>query len=155
FFSESGGPAALAGVMISPIPTATGIFDGEMLETAMPLDHGPYTASASLVSVENTANMGGGRIWSDENLNSVLSTAERLNLKTHLDGARLVNASVASKKSMADLARGFHTVTLCLSKGLGCPTGAVLAFDKSQFKTVRLLKQRMGGALRQSGVLAA
>ncbi len=108
-----------------------------------------------LVSVENTTNMGGGIAWGREELSSVVNTCRGLGIKLHLDGARLFNASVKTGMKPSEIAAGFDTVTICLSKGLGCPTGALLAFPKVKWPEVRRLKQQMGGSMRQSGMLAA
>ena len=85
----------------------------------------------------------------------MLKAARELDLKTHLDGSRLFNAAAAAGLTPKEIAAGFDTATVCFSKGLGCPTGAILAFDQTHWKTVRRLKQLFGGAMRQSGILAA
>lgn len=155
FFAEAGGPAAHSGVMTKAISSTTGIFTAEQVRAAYRWPHGPYNPVSKLLSIENTTNMGGGVPWDISTLNSVLKTAKELNLKTHLDGARLFNAAVKLEVSPKDLAARFDTVTICLSKGLGCPMGAILAFAKEHYHKVRRLKQLWGGALRQSGIVAA
>lgn len=155
FVAETGGPAVHSQVMARPIPVANGIFSGEQLRESIVWEKGPHFSESRMVSVENTTNMGGGCPWSLEQLRSVSQTAKEFGMKTHMDGARFFNAAVATKLSPAAIAEGFDTVTLCLSKGLGCPSGALLVFDESQRTQVRRLKQLMGGALRQSGILAA
>ena len=155
FFAEAGGPAVHAGVMTRPIPAPTGVFTGEDVRRQYRTAKGSHYPVTRLVSVENTTNMGGGIAWPMENLTSVLDTAKELGLNTHLDGARLMNAAVKLGVSPDRIAGRFDSATLCLSKGLGAPAGAVLAFDKTRWHQVRLYKQRMGGALRQSGILAA
>ncbi len=155
FLAETGGPAVHAAVMCRPIASATGIFSGSDVRMKYRWTKGPHYPRSKLLSVENTTNMGGGIAWSMEQLDAVLLAAKELNLKTHLDGSRLFNAVIKSKQSASQLASRFDTATICLSKGLGCPLGAILAFPKERYEEVRRLKQLMGGALRQSGILAA
>ena len=107
------------------------------------------------MSIENTTNMGGGIAWSAAELDSVLTVCKELELKTHLDGARFFNAVVSSQLTPSAIAQKFDRVTICFSKGLGCAIGAVLAFHKDEYQKIRRLKQLFGGAMRQSGILAA
>ncbi|MEZ4749775.1 MAG: GntG family PLP-dependent aldolase [Bdellovibrionota bacterium] len=155
FFAETGGPAKHAGVQTRMVPTANGIFDAEAVERHFNAISGPHFMVSRLLSIENTTNLGGGVAWPRTTLAEVVERAKSLGLKLHLDGSRLFNAAVASECEVKTLAAGFDTVTICFSKGLGCPTGAVLAFEKSKWDRVRRLKQLMGGAMRQSGMLAA
>lgn len=155
FDAEAGGPAIHSQLLTRPVRTATGIFTGEDVRHHYIWGRGPHSTTTKLVSIENTANMGGGIAWTRSELASVVNAAKALNLKMHLDGARFFNAVVQSGMKPSELAAPFDTITLCLSKGLGCPMGALLIFDKSQFDRVRRLKQLFGGALRQSGILAA
>jgi threonine aldolase len=155
FLAEAGGPAIHAGVMARPIATHNGIFTADDVRRHYRWARGPHYPVTKLLSVENTTNMGGGIAWQLNQLNAVLDVAKELNLKTHLDGSRLFNAVVATKLSARQLASPFDTTTICFSKGLGCAVGAVLAFDKIYWDKVRRLKQLFGGAMRQSGILAA
>ena len=155
FFAEGGGPAVHSGVLVKPIAAPNGIFSGHDVRRHARWPTGPHYPTSRLVSVENTTNMGGGVAWSKPQLDDVLQAAKSLELKTHLDGSRLFNAAAASGLTPQEIAGSFDTVTVCFSKGLGCPIGAVLAFDQSQWQTVRRLKQLFGGAMRQSGILAA
>lgn len=155
FNAEAGGPAVHSGVMAKPIATETGIFTADQVRAQYRWSKGPHYPLSKCLSVENTTNMGGGIAWPLDQLNSVLDVAQELNLRTHLDGARLFNAAVKTNLKPHELASRFDTVTICLSKGLGCAAGAVLAYPKKDFATVRRLKQLMGGSLRQSGILAA
>jgi len=154
-FAEVGGPAVHAGVQAKPIKTATGIFTAEDVLSAYRSIKGAHYPITKLVAVENTTNMGGGCAWSADEIDSVVNAAKDLKLKTHLDGARLFNAVIREGYLPEKVASQFDTVTLCLSKGLGCPVGALLAFDHDNLEKVRRLKQLMGGAMRQSGILAA
>jgi len=109
-----------------------------------------------LLVLENTFNMTGGKYWPLAQLAEVVEQAKSLGLKIHVDGSRIFNAAVAAGVSADKLCHGIDTITICFSKGLGCPMGAALAFeDASLRKEVLRLKHRMGGALRQSGVIAA
>lgn len=155
FNAEAGGPAIHAAVIVKPICTENGIFTGEDVRRHYRWLKGPHYSVSKLINVENTTNLGGGIPWTSTALSSVLIAAKELNLKTHLDGSRLFNAVAATATSANQLVIGFDTVTLCFSKGLGCPTGAVLVFDRQYYESVRRLKQLMGGAMRQSGMLAA
>jgi threonine aldolase len=108
-----------------------------------------------LVSVEQTSNLGGGRVWQLETVRSVLEVAARLGLRSHLDGARLMNAVVASGVSAADWASGFDTAWIDFTKGLGAPVGAVLAGSRELIDEAWRWKQMLGGAFRQSGIVTA
>lgn len=155
FFAEAGGPAFLARAMARPIHSENGKFTGERIRATYRYAKGSHYPVSKLVSVENTTNMGGGVPWTAAELADVIETSKSLEMKTHMDGARLMNACVATGLSPKKVAGPFDTVTLCLSKGLGCPAGAVLAFDIREWARVRRFKQLLGGALRQSGILAA
>ena len=108
-----------------------------------------------VVSVEQTSNLGGGRIWTLESIHGVLEVAARFGLRTHLDGARLLNAVVASGVSAAEFAGGFDTAWLDFTKGLGAPVGAVLVGSRELIDEAWRWKQMLGGAFRQSGIVAA
>jgi threonine aldolase len=105
--------------------------------------------------VENTHNNAGGTVWPVDELRAIVATARDLGLRLHLDGARLLNASVACGVPAAELAAPFDTVTLCLSKGLGCPLGALIAGSAELMHAARMEKHRFGGAMRQAGIVAA
>ncbi len=155
FFAETGGPAVHANVMCRPIPTQTGIFSADAVKQAYRAMKGIHLPLSKILSIENTTNIGGGIPWSTTQLTAIVSIAKELNLKLHMDGARFFNANVKTELAPAEIAKGFDTVTICLTKGLGCPVGAVLVFDQSLYPKIRRLKQLMGGAMRQSGILAA
>ena len=108
-----------------------------------------------VVSVEQTSNRGGGRVWPLESVRSVLEVARRHGLRAHMDGARLMNAVVASGVPAASYAGGFDTAWLDFTKGLGAPVGAVLVGSRSLIDEAWRWKQMLGGALRQSGIVAA
>lgn len=114
-----------------------------------------HTPRTSVVAVENTHNNAGGTVWPLDELLAVVGAARELDLRLHLDGARLLNASVASRVPARELAQGFDTVSLCLSKGLGCPLGALIAGSAELMDRARIEKHRFGGAMRQAGIVAA
>ncbi|MEO8802759.1 MAG: GntG family PLP-dependent aldolase [Rudaea sp.] len=151
---EGGGPAALAGVMLNPIAGRRGIFDAAQLREKIHADmlHAPRQR---LVEVEQTANLGGGAIWPLGTLQEVADVAHAAGLVTHMDGARLINACVASGIAAAEYARGFDSAWIDFSKGLGAPGGAVLAGTTEFIHEATRLKLRWGGAMRQSGIIAA
>ena len=151
---EGGGPAALAGVMIQPLNGKRGIFDAEQLRAAIRPDR-PYAPRQRLVEVEQTANLGGGAIWPLHVLDAVADTAHAAKLSTHMDGARLLNACVATHIDANVYARGFDSVWIDFSKGLGAPGGAVLAGPRDFCEEAFRVKLRWGGAMRQSGIIAA
>lgn len=151
---EGGGPAALAGVMIQPLAGRRGIFGAAQLAAAIRPDR-PYAPRQRLVVVEQTSNLGGGAIWPLDALDAVAESAHAAGLSTHMDGARLLNACVASGLAAADYARGFDSVWIDFSKGLGAPGGAVLAGSKAFCAEGFRLKLRWGGSMRQSGIIAA
>jgi len=116
---------------------------------------GYYRPITMLLACEQTHNAAGGTIWPLEQLQAVCQVAHDHGLKTHLDGARLLNAAVATNRSAADYTAPFDTVMLCLSKGLGCPIGALLAGSADDIARARTLKQQFGGSMRQAGIVAA
>jgi threonine aldolase len=140
--------------MIEPLQGTRGIFDAAQLRAAIRAD-APYAPRQRLVVVEQTSNLGGGAIWSRATLDDVAAVAHAAGLSTHMDGARLLNAGVASGVAVADFARGYDSVWIDFSKGLGAPGGAVLAGTKAFCEDAFRLKLRWGGALRQAGIIAA
>ncbi|MGI8801066.1 MAG: threonine aldolase family protein [Solirubrobacteraceae bacterium] len=152
---EAGGPAQLAGAMIRTVVGDGGIFTPAQLEAAVRAPGNRYAPRSRLVSVEQTTNLGGGRVWPLEAINGVLEVARAHDLRAHLDGARLMNAVVASGVPAAAYASGFDTAWIDFTKGLGAPVGAVLAGSAELMAEAWRWKQMLGGALRQSGILAA
>jgi threonine aldolase len=152
---EAGGPAQLAGAMVRTVEGAGGIFTPEQLEAAVRPPGNRYAPRSRLVSVEQTTNIGGGRVWSLDAINGVLAVARRHGLGAHLDGARLMNAVVASGVPASDYAAGFDTAWIDFTKALGAPVGAVLAGSSELIEEAWRWKQMLGGAFRQSGIVAA
>jgi threonine aldolase len=155
FRYELGGPAVHSGLVMKSLATEDGRFTAAQLRRAVNPSADLHTAPTRLVCVENTHNGGGGRVWSLTQVREVTADARRHGLATHLDGARLLNASVASGTPAAEYAREFDTVSLCLSKGLGCPLGALIAGSRERMTKARRLKHLFGGAMRQAGIVAA
>ena len=151
---EVGGPAFHSGAMIYPIAGHRGLFQPRQLEAAIRPD-APHFPRSRLVSLENTHNLGGGAIWPIDQLEAVCATARQHGLSLHLDGARLLNAVVASGIPAARYAAPFDSVCLCLSKGLGAPVGSVLAGSQDFIREARRYKHLFGGAMRQAGIIAA
>jgi threonine aldolase len=152
--SEGGAHAALGGLQILPLQGPHGQFSGATLRAALRTPS-RYAPRQAVVSAEQTANIGGGTIWPDANLNEVASIAKAANLATHLDGARLMNACMATGRSAHEMAAGWDTVWIDFTKGLGAPVGAVLAGSRDFIDETWRWKQRIGGAMRQAGICAA
>jgi threonine aldolase len=155
FRYELGGPAVHSGLAMKSLATENGIFTAEQVRDAISPPGDLHTAPTRVVCVENTHNGGGGRVWSIDHVRAVVAEARRHGLHVHLDGARLMNAAVASGTPAAEYGREFDTVTLCLSKGLGCPLGALVAGSRERMAKARRMKHLFGGAMRQAGIVAA
>ncbi len=151
---ETGGPAALSGVMCRTVEGEFGIIDPMQVEGMnRPLsDHLPHT---TLLCLENTHNRGGGRIYPLEKIEALCRWAQRHGLARHLDGARLFNAVVATGIAAPEWAKHFDTVSICFSKGLGAPVGSALAGPKDFIAKARRMRKLFGGGMRQVGILAA
>jgi threonine aldolase len=152
--AEAGGPAALSGAMLNPIDGDGGVFTAEQLEAAI-RPESRYMPRSRLVSAEQTTNISGGRVWPLQTMLAVLEKAREHGLRTHLDGARLLNAVVASGVAADEWADGFDTAWIDFSKGLGAPVGAVLAGSEELIAEAWRWKQMTGGAMRQAGIVAA
>ncbi|MES2030739.1 MAG: threonine aldolase family protein [Pseudomonadota bacterium] len=151
---EGGTHAALGGFQITGLDGADGKFTPEALRAALH-PHTRYEMPQTLVSVEQTANIGGGTIWSKQHLDEVADIAHARGMATHMDGARLLNASVATGISARDMAAGWDSAWIDFTKGLGAPLGAALAGPRAFIDKVWHWKQRLGGAMRQAGMSAA
>jgi threonine aldolase len=151
---EAGGPAAMSGASLQTLAGNGGIFGPEALAQAI-RPQSRYAPRSRLVIVEQTTNLGGGRIWPLNTVREVLSVARSHSMRCHLDGARLLNACVATGVSPREYAEGFDTAWIDFTKGLGAPVGAVLAASQQLIDQVWRYKQMFGGAMRQAGVLAA
>ncbi|PHK96973.1 low specificity L-threonine aldolase [Pseudoroseomonas rhizosphaerae] len=152
--SEGGTHAALAGVQINPLKGDRGMFSAEALRAAI-RPGGRYSPPQRLLEVEQTANIGGGAVWPQAELDAVVAVAREQGWATHMDGARLMNAVVASGIPAAEMVAGFDSVWLDFTKGLGAPLGAVLAGPADFIGQAWRWKQRLGGSMRQAGICAA
>lgn len=151
---EAGGPAAISGAMLHPIDGDRGTFTGDQVRAAVRPDS-RYMPRTRLMAVEQTANLAGGTVWPVDQLDEVAGAARDAGLASHLDGARLLNAVVASGVSAERYCRHLDSAWIDLTKGLGAPVGAVLAGSAEFIEQAWRFKQQWGGAMRQSGVLAA
>src|ERR1700693_5335714 len=155
YLYEGAGAAAISGVQIRPVATSAGVMSAAQIEAAIrPRNdyHHPITAA---VSFEDTHNRHGGVVWPLEDLRAASEAARGHGLRVHLDGARIFNASVAAGTDVADIAACGDTVTFCLSKGLGCPAGSIFCGSADDVDEARRWRKRLGGAMRQAGVIAA
>jgi len=151
---ESAALAVISGASIRALPGEGGIFSGEDVINAI-RDKDYHSPQTKVISIEQTTNLGGGRIWPLERIKEIAEIAEDNNLKMHMDGARMLNASIASGVEPLEYAQFFDSVWLDLSKGLGAPVGSVLAGSAEFIEEARFWKQRLGGAMRQAGIIAA
>jgi threonine aldolase len=152
--SEGGAHAALGGFQILPLRGARGMFAPDALRAAI-RGVSRHTPTQRLVEVEQTANIGGGAVWPRAVLDEIVAIAREAGLSTHMDGARLMNACVASGVPAHEMAAGFDSVWLDFTKGLGAPLGAVLCGSAAFIDEAWRWKQRLGGAMRQAGLCAA
>ncbi len=151
---EGGATAVISGASINPLEGENGIFTVEQFEKAVRTSdyHDPQSR---LLSIEQTSNLGGGRIWPLELIENITDRAHELGLKTHMDGARLFNAVAKTQIDAKTYGKNFDSIWFDLSKGLGAPVGSVLAGSKEFIHQARYWKQRLGGAMRQAGIIAA
>ena len=151
---ETGAAAANSGVQLSPIGSG-GVYDGDHVAAAIkPVGHIVYPPTTLLIA-ENTQNRAGGVVFPPDALRAALAVARQHGLRAYLDGARLLNAAVASGTPAADLAKGFDLIGISLSKGLGAPAGSLLAGSRELIERAHRYRRMAGGAMRQSGILAA
>src|SRR4051795_9272246 len=151
---EGGAHAALGGFQITPLTGDDGQFSPETFRAALH-PRSRYQPPQTVVSVEQTANIGGGTIWKKTALDEVVKIAKANGMATHMDGARLLNACVATGISARDMAAGWDSAWIDFSKGLGAPVGAVIAGSREFIDQVWRWKQRLGGSMRQAGICAA
>lgn len=154
YYYEAGAPAALSGVMCRLVKGERGVFTAEAVSALLRFEnlHFPRTR---LICMENTHNRGGGSIWPLERIEEIAALAAKNGLATHLDGARLWNASVATGIPEREYARHFDSVSVCFSKGLGAPVGSALAGTAEFIKRARRFMKQFGGYMRQAGIIAA
>jgi threonine aldolase len=155
FMYEAAGAAAIAGVQIHQIATEAGVMSPVQIESAVrPRDDSHFALTAA-VFFENTHNRHGGVVWPLDALRAASDSAHAQGIRVHLDGARIFNAAAALGIEVADIAAPADTVTFCISKGLGCPAGSLFCGTKETVDQARRWRKRLGGGMRQTGVLAA
>jgi threonine aldolase len=154
FNSEAGALAALAGVQVNLIDGHHGIMDVEQIRAVVRTPN-VHHAPTALICLENTHNRGGGSIWPLDTIRAIREFARSVSVPMHLDGARLMNACVATGLTPKDYARYFDSCTLCLSKGLGAPVGSLVMGSKEFIAKAHRFRKQFGGGMRQAGILAA
>ena len=156
YIYEGGGFAALSGLSVACVKNESGIMKPSDVKAAIraegSLSHYPET---SLICLENTANRGGGTYYSLEAIQAIGAIARERDLAYHLDGARMFNAVIASGISAKDMVAPFDSVSLCLSKALGCPVGSVIVGTRTFINRCHRFRKMFGGGMRQAGILAA
>ncbi len=151
---ELGMVAWFSGCVVRAIPTENGILSWPMVRGYLK-SVSPFWAPTALVAIENTHNMLGGHVYSTEAIREIADGAHERGVKVHMDGARVFNASAATGVPVRDIVAPVDTVMFCLSKGLGAPAGSILAGPADLIAKGRLYRKRLGGGMRQVGVLAA
>lgn len=151
---EGGGIASNSGAQVKLIEGDRGRITAEQVQAAINPDD-VHKARTSLVSLENTCNRGGGSCYEINEIKKIRSLCNEQRLTLHLDGARLFNAIVANKETPLQYGQLFHTISICLNKGLGCPIGSILIGNKDFIKKSRRIRKVFGGGMRQAGFMAA
>lgn len=146
--------AWFAGCVARVVPATNGILTWPAIEAAL-RPFGPNNAPTTLISLENTHNMAGGTVYPIETVDEIAFEAHKRSLKVHMDGARIFNASVALNVPVSRITRDVDSVMFCLSKGLGAPVGSLLVAGAKEIGQARLYRKRLGGGMRQAGILAA
>ena len=155
FHYESGSPAALSGIQLMPVKGKLGVFTPEQIEPLIRPQSAYYMPRTKVVEIENTHNRAGGTIFPIDKIKEIKKLIDEYNLKFHLDGARIWNASATSKISVKEYASYFDSISCCLSKGLGAPVGSVIGGSKEFIKEAHRVRKAWGGGMRQVGILAA
>ncbi len=146
--------AWFAGCIARAVPTDDGVMTWKEIESAL-RPPGPHNAPTTLITIENTHNMCGGTVYPQETIDEICRKAHERALKVHVDGARIFNAAVATDTPASRIVRDADSVMFCLSKGLGAPVGSLLVSTAEAIARARLYRKRLGGGMRQAGVLAA
>ena len=154
YLYEGGGLAFNSGLSTWLLQGDRGRITAEQVAAAIRADNVHYPHSA-VVALENTHNRGGGSIYDLESIKAIRTVCDAHGMKLHLDGARIFNAITEADYNAADIGKIFDTLSICLSKGLGCPVGSVLLASKEIIYKARRIRKLMGGGMRQAGVLAA
>ncbi len=152
---EGGNFARFGGLLPRLLPGVDGKLSAEAIEEAIVQKDDPHFSLTSLVSIENTTNLGGGACYAPEEVAAIAARCRESGLRLHCDGARIFNAAVAQEVAVEALAAPCHSVSFCLSKGLGAPVGSLLVSDAKTIHGARRIRKQLGGGMRQAGVLAA
>lgn len=155
FHYESGSPAALSGIQLTPVEGKLGVFTTEQIEPLIRPESAYYMPRTKVIEIENTHNRAGGAIFPLEKIKEIKKLVDKYNLKFHLDGARIWNASAATKIPVKEYASYFDSISCCLSKGLGAPVGSVIGGSEEFIKEAHRVRKAWGGGMRQVGILAA
>lgn len=154
YLYEGGGVAFNSGCQVRLVDADRGLLQAEQIESAINLDD-VHAARTGMISLENTVNKGGGACYNIEDIRGIRELADKHNLPMHLDGARIFNALVATGQTAQDFGNLFDSISISLSKGLGCPVGSLLIGDTDFIKKARRVRKKFGGGMRQAGYLAA
>ncbi len=154
FVYENAAPAALSGVSIKTIPNSMGVITAEQIQAAIN-PNAYYLPKTKLICLENTQGRSGGTIFPIEEIKKISQLTRERNIKLHLDGARIWNASVESGISLSEYAKYFDSISVCLSKGLGAPIGSVIIGDKEFIDMALVHRKMFGGGMRQVGIIAS
>ncbi len=154
FWYEAGAPGGVSGLMCRMLPSQDGVFGPDQLRAAAK-PRNVHFAPTRVVCVENTSNRGGGKIWPLETIDQLADQARQMDLKMHMDGARLWNAAAATGIEPQRWAQPFDSISVCFSKGLGAPVGSALAGSEELIARARRFRKMLGGGMRQAGIIAA
>jgi len=155
YYYEAGGISSVAGVIPHPVKGRFGVPDTTDVERIAQIEHKYHQPRPTLLCLENTHNRAGGTCITPQQTSKLSSVAKLHDMHVHLDGARIFNAAVALGTDVRNLTRDLDSVTFCLSKGLSCPLGSVIAGSREFIERARKNRQMLGGAMRQAGVIAA
>jgi threonine aldolase len=155
YLYEAAGAAAVAGVQIQPVVTEAGVMSPEQIIAAVRPRNDSHFALTAALFLEDTHNRHGGIVWPLDALRAASDAAHAQGIRVHLDGARIFNAAVALGVDVAEVAAPADTVTFCISKGLCCPAGSLFCGSSETVEQARRWRKRLGGGMRQTGVLAA
>ena len=152
---EGGGVMATSGCSVKLLSSDRGRFTADQVEAAINDRNAQWLANTRLVNIENTCNRGGGAVWNIAEVNRINAVCRKHGLGIHMDGARIFNAMATNGESPLEWGKRFDTISICLSKGLGAPAGSVLIGSTPMMAQARRVRKRLGGGMRQAGILAA
>lgn len=152
---EAANLARFGGLLTRPLGGPQGKLAPADIQAAIERGDNPHLSPTTVVSIENTTNIGGGAFYTPAEVHAIGALCAEANLRLHCDGARIFNAAVAQGCTVAELAAPCHSVSFCLSKGLGAPVGSMLASDAATIGEARRLRKQLGGGMRQAGIVAA